>query len=95
MECVKRFIVCWKVSEGCWECVHGLCLCLQEKLKQVFDNLIQLDHANLVKFHKYWTDTKGDKRRVSGQWTQLPGNVHLTFRGTCWRHLSDDTFNVC
>ncbi|KAK2163888.1 hypothetical protein NP493_1442g00026 [Ridgeia piscesae] len=35
-----------------------------EKLKQVFDNLIQLDHANLVKFHKYWTDTKGDKRRV-------------------------------
>ena len=44
---------------------HWYTYCLQEKLKQVFDNLIQLDHANLVKFHKYWTDTKGDKRRVS------------------------------
>lgn len=53
-------LVSWRVlevfTEGVW---------LQEKLKQVFDNLIQLDHANLVKFHKYWTDTKGDKRRVS------------------------------
>ena len=37
----------------------------QEKIKQVFDNLIQLEHANIVKFHKYWTDTKMDKPRVS------------------------------
>ncbi|XP_013382590.1 nuclear receptor-binding protein [Lingula anatina] len=36
----------------------------QEKIKQVFDNLIQLEHANIVKFHKYWTDTKTDKPRV-------------------------------
>ncbi|CAH1775916.1 unnamed protein product [Owenia fusiformis] len=29
-----------------------------DKIRQVFDNLIQLDHANLVKFHKYWIDSK-------------------------------------
>lgn len=36
----------------------------EEKIRQVFDNLIQLDHPNIVKFHKYWTDTSGDKPRV-------------------------------
>ena len=37
----------------------------QEKIKQVFDNLIQLEHANIVKFHQYWTDAKFEKPRVS------------------------------
>ncbi|XP_074640606.1 nuclear receptor-binding protein-like [Tubulanus polymorphus] len=37
----------------------------QEKIKHVFDNLIQLEHPNIVKFHKYWTDkTMTDKPRV-------------------------------
>ncbi|KAL4236103.1 Nuclear receptor-binding protein [Mactra antiquata] len=36
----------------------------EEKIRQVFDNLIQLDHPNIVKFHKYWQDTSGDKPRV-------------------------------
>lgn len=36
----------------------------QEKIRQVFDNLIQLDHPNIVKFHKYWTDSAGEKPRV-------------------------------
>ncbi|XP_064604451.1 nuclear receptor-binding protein-like isoform X2 [Liolophura sinensis] len=36
----------------------------QDKIRQVFDNLIQLEHPNIVKFHKYWTDTKGEKPRV-------------------------------
>lgn len=36
----------------------------QDKIRQVFDNLIQLDHPNIIKFHKYWTDTKQDKPRV-------------------------------
>ncbi|ELU04627.1 hypothetical protein CAPTEDRAFT_222925 [Capitella teleta] len=35
-----------------------------EKIKQVFDNLIDLEHPNIVKFHKYWTDTKSDRPRV-------------------------------
>uniref|UniRef100_A0A8C7T0V3 Protein kinase domain-containing protein n=1 Tax=Oncorhynchus mykiss TaxID=8022 RepID=A0A8C7T0V3_ONCMY len=28
----------------------------EEKVKSVFDNLIQLEHLNIVKFHKYWAD---------------------------------------
>uniref|UniRef100_A0A914D7E4 Protein kinase domain-containing protein n=1 Tax=Acrobeloides nanus TaxID=290746 RepID=A0A914D7E4_9BILA len=36
----------------------------EEKLKSVFDNLTHLVHINLVKFHKYWTDTKSEKPRI-------------------------------
>uniref|UniRef100_A0A3P9K0X6 Nuclear receptor-binding protein n=1 Tax=Oryzias latipes TaxID=8090 RepID=A0A3P9K0X6_ORYLA len=37
---------------------------LQEKVKAVFDNLIHLEHANIVKFHKYWADIKDSRARV-------------------------------
>ncbi|XP_061523345.1 nuclear receptor-binding protein-like isoform X1 [Phycodurus eques] len=37
---------------------------LEEKVEAVFDNLIHLDHANIVKFHKYWIDTKENRARV-------------------------------
>ncbi|CAD5206933.1 unnamed protein product [Bursaphelenchus okinawaensis] len=36
----------------------------EEKLRSVFDNLTQLVHINLVKFHKYWTDSKSEKPRM-------------------------------
>ncbi|XP_058020612.1 nuclear receptor-binding protein isoform X1 [Ahaetulla prasina] len=36
----------------------------EEKVKAVFDNLIQLEHLNIVKFHKYWADVKENKARV-------------------------------
>ncbi|XP_070556440.1 nuclear receptor-binding protein-like [Ptychodera flava] len=36
----------------------------EDKIKLVFDNLIQLEHVNIVKFHKYWTDVKSEKPRV-------------------------------
>ncbi|XP_041356689.1 nuclear receptor-binding protein-like [Gigantopelta aegis] len=36
----------------------------QDKIRRVFDNLIQLEHPNIVKFHQYWTDTKSEKPRV-------------------------------
>lgn len=36
----------------------------QEKVRAVFDNLIQLEHLNIVKFHKYWADIKENKARV-------------------------------
>ncbi|CAL1538626.1 unnamed protein product [Lymnaea stagnalis] len=36
----------------------------QDKIRQTFDNLCQLDHPNIIKFHKYWTDTKNDRPRV-------------------------------
>ncbi|XP_077376023.1 nuclear receptor-binding protein-like isoform X2 [Festucalex cinctus] len=37
---------------------------LEEKVKAVFDNLMHLEHANIVKFHKYWIDTKENRARV-------------------------------
>ncbi|XP_034004377.1 nuclear receptor-binding protein-like [Trematomus bernacchii] len=37
---------------------------LEEKVKAVFDNLINLEHANIVKFHKYWADNKENRARV-------------------------------
>lgn len=40
-------------------------LLFQEKVKAVFDNLIQLEHLNIVKFHKYWADVKENRARVS------------------------------
>ncbi|CAH1122588.1 unnamed protein product [Ceutorhynchus assimilis] len=36
----------------------------EEKIQMVFENLTQLDHSNIVKFHRYWTDTHNDKPRV-------------------------------
>ncbi|XP_065355240.1 nuclear receptor-binding protein homolog [Calliphora vicina] len=37
----------------------------EDKMCQVFDNLLQLDHQNIVKFHRYWTDTiHPDRPRV-------------------------------
>lgn len=37
----------------------------EEKIQTVFENLTQLEHPNIVKFHRYWTDTHNDKPRVS------------------------------
>lgn len=37
----------------------------EDKIRQVFDNLIQLEHPNIVKFHQYWIDNRDDKPRVT------------------------------
>ena len=42
----------------------------EEKIQLVFENLTQLEHPNIVKFHRYWTDTHNDKPRVS-----CPSNI--------------------
>uniref|UniRef100_A0A1I8NU32 Nuclear receptor-binding protein homolog n=1 Tax=Stomoxys calcitrans TaxID=35570 RepID=A0A1I8NU32_STOCA len=34
----------------------------EDKMRQVFDNLLQLDHQNIVKFHRYWTDIQNPER---------------------------------
>lgn len=36
----------------------------EDKIQMVFDNLTRLEHPNIVKFHRYWTDTHNDKPRV-------------------------------
>ncbi|XP_055921767.1 nuclear receptor-binding protein homolog isoform X2 [Eupeodes corollae] len=36
----------------------------ETQIRQMFENLLHLDHENIVKFHRYWTDMKSDKPRV-------------------------------
>nr|XP_023690103.1 nuclear receptor-binding protein-like [Paramormyrops kingsleyae]XP_023690104.1 nuclear receptor-binding protein-like [Paramormyrops kingsleyae] len=36
----------------------------EEKVRAIFDNLTQLEHLNIVKFHKYWADVKENRARV-------------------------------
>lgn len=36
----------------------------QEKIREVFDSLAQLEHPNIVKIHKYWMDKDSEKPRV-------------------------------
>lgn len=41
-----------------------VCVPLQEKIKEMFENLMQVEHPNIVKFHKYWLDMKESQARV-------------------------------
>ncbi|XP_041103577.1 nuclear receptor-binding protein 2-like [Polyodon spathula] len=36
----------------------------EEKIKDMFENLMQVEHPNIVKFHKYWLDVTESKARV-------------------------------
>ncbi|KAK7604139.1 hypothetical protein V9T40_004412 [Parthenolecanium corni] len=36
----------------------------EDKIRLVFENLTKLTHPNIVKFHRYWTDTHNDQPRV-------------------------------
>lgn len=36
----------------------------KEKIKEMFENLMQVEHPNIVKFHKYWLDMKESQARV-------------------------------
>uniref|UniRef100_A0A3B5M4M8 Nuclear receptor binding protein 2 n=1 Tax=Xiphophorus couchianus TaxID=32473 RepID=A0A3B5M4M8_9TELE len=36
----------------------------EEKIKEMFENLMQVEHPNIVKFHKYWLDMKETQARV-------------------------------
>lgn len=42
----------------------NVCVPLQEKIKEMFENLMQVEHPNIVKFHKYWLDMKESQARV-------------------------------
>ncbi|KAL4623412.1 nuclear receptor-binding protein 2-like isoform X1 [Arapaima gigas] len=37
---------------------------LEDKIKEMFENLMQVEHPNIVKFHKYWLDTRENRARV-------------------------------
>ncbi|KAG5851043.1 nuclear receptor-binding protein 2-like isoform X1 [Anguilla rostrata] len=37
---------------------------LEDKIKAMFENLMQVEHPNIVKFHKYWLDMRDNQARV-------------------------------
>ncbi|KAG9347751.1 hypothetical protein JZ751_003765 [Albula glossodonta] len=37
---------------------------LEDKIKVMFENLMQVEHPNIVKFHKYWLDMRDNQARV-------------------------------
>merc|ERR1712223_1469438 len=49
----------------------------EAKLKNVFEALTLIDHPNIVKFHRYWTDDGGTFNEKSGQ-TSPPRLVFIT-----------------
>lgn len=53
----------------------------EEKIQTVFENLTQLEHPNIVKFHRYWTDTHNDKPRVSNH------DLHIFFATLCLKYF--------
>ncbi|KAG7269566.1 hypothetical protein CRUP_029835 [Coryphaenoides rupestris] len=36
----------------------------EDKIKEMFENLMQVEHPNIVKFHKYWLDMRESQARV-------------------------------
>uniref|UniRef100_A0A8C3S6N4 Nuclear receptor binding protein 2 n=1 Tax=Chelydra serpentina TaxID=8475 RepID=A0A8C3S6N4_CHESE len=38
----------------------------EEKINTMFEQLVVVDHPNIVKLHKYWLDVKDSKARVRG-----------------------------
>lgn len=36
----------------------------QERIREMFENLMQVEHPNIVKFHKYWLDMRESRARV-------------------------------
>lgn len=47
-----------------WPYEPPLLFVIQEKIKEMFENLMQVEHPNIVKFHKYWLDMKESQARV-------------------------------
>ncbi|KAJ8375023.1 hypothetical protein SKAU_G00056030 [Synaphobranchus kaupii] len=37
---------------------------LEDTIKAMFENLMQVEHPNIVKFHKYWVDMRDNRARV-------------------------------
>lgn len=74
--------ICVLFTESCSMDYRVTCLILsypQEKVKAVFDNLIQLEHLNIVKFHKYWADVKENRARVRSRPRRSVFSIRLLF----------------
>lgn len=61
----------------------------QEKIKEMFENLMQVEHPNIVKFHKYWLDMKETQARVRiSHLFFFPLPRRLSLCRTAWRRLT-------
>ena len=56
----------------------------EDKLRSVFEILTLIDHPNIVKFHKYWTDEgRADDKAKAGEYM----NILQCTDATCCRRL--------
>jgi len=45
----------------------------------MFENLMQVEHPNIVKFHKYWLDMRESRARVSLKTQLIKANGCVNF----------------
>ncbi|XP_042561719.1 nuclear receptor-binding protein 2 [Clupea harengus] len=68
----------------------------EDRIKEMFENLMQVEHPNIVKFHKYWLDARESRARVifiteymsSGslkQFLKKTKKNHKTMNGKAWK----------
>lgn len=64
----------WNVKPS----VYVLCV-MQERIREMFENLMQVEHPNIVKFHKYWLDMRESRARVSLKTHLIKTNASVNF----------------
>ncbi len=52
---------------------------MQERIKGMFENLMQVEHPNIVKFHKYWLDLTESRARVRCKTHLVEMNASVNF----------------
>lgn len=52
---------------------------MQERIREMFENLMQVEHPNIVKFHKYWLDMRESRARVRLKTHLLKTNASVNF----------------
>lgn len=74
--------------------VSGL---FQEKIKEMFENLMQVEHPNIVKFHKYWLDMKESQARVCRLFKHSQQVLFLNHSNSCCRfpHRLSSSQSTC
>lgn len=51
-------------------------VCVQDRIREMFENLMQVEHPNIVKFHKYWLDMRENRARVGYEVSFIHAQKH-------------------
>ncbi|XP_016380461.1 nuclear receptor-binding protein 2-like, partial [Sinocyclocheilus rhinocerous] len=51
----------------------------EERIREMFENLMQVEHPNIVKFHKYWLDMSESRARVRSNTHLVEMNASVNF----------------